>query len=112
MLEKLVYRVAGSNVIPLLLRQQASVLRMLSLFSDVMAYAEYAIFVGRSINWYPSGLGVVGGIPTSFLATNTITGVDPTGSADSTTAINSFLSENEVAFDHILISTESILSNP
>jgi|SRR5271170_7619919 len=109
MLEKLVYRVARSNVTLLMLCQQASVL--LLFLSGLGAKAEYTSFAGRSISWYPAGMDVVGGIPTSFLATNTIIGVDPTSLADSTAAINSFLSENETTFDHVLISTELIPSN-
>jgi PKD repeat protein len=49
---------------------------------------NYSLPAGRSTQWYPAGLDVVGGIPTSFTATNTISGVHPNGLVDDSGTIN------------------------
>src|SRR6266480_2922185 len=50
--------------------------------------AEYTIPADRSISWYPAGLDVVGGIPTSFAHTIPIAGLHPDGSVDDSLTIN------------------------
>jgi hypothetical protein len=58
----------------------------------MQANAEYSIPPGRSINWFPAGLDVVGGIPTIFASTNAISGLHPDGSVDDSGTINSAIS--------------------
>src|SRR5215467_12298081 len=66
-----------------------------------IAEGEYAIPAGRSISWYPAGLDVIGGIPTSHAHTTTITGLHPNGSTDDSGTINAAITA--AAYDTVLI---------
>ena len=61
---------------------------LLLLLPLAQVQAEYAIPSGRTISWYPAGLDVIGGIPTSHAHTTAITGLHPTNTTDDTATIN------------------------
>src|SRR5206468_10604993 len=50
--------------------------------------AECSIPADRSISWYPAGLDVFGGIPTSFAHSIPIAGLDRDGSVEDSLTIN------------------------